>query len=72
MYETHAFGGLGVRSTFFRARMSSAGSPQCSSGLSPGTARLESSGVKDNERADTLAARSTDVAKERSFMASIG
>lgn len=66
--KTHAFGGLGVRSTFFNARISSLGSAQCSSGLSPGTARLESSGVKDSERAETLAARRAEVARERSFM----
>lgn len=39
---THAFGGLGLRSTFLIARMSSLGSAQCSRGFSPGTERFSS------------------------------
>jgi hypothetical protein len=34
---THGFGGLGSKSTFSIVKMSSAGSPQKYSGLSPGT-----------------------------------
>lgn len=65
---TYAFGGLGERSTFFKARMSSAGSAQCSRGFSPGTERLSSCGVKESERAVALAARRAVAATERNFI----
>ena len=35
--RAYAFGGLGVRSTLLRVRMSFFGSSQCCSGFSPGT-----------------------------------
>lgn len=52
--------------------MSSTGSEQCSRGFSPGTERLVSSGVKESERAEALAARRAEVASERSFMVRMG
>lgn len=70
-WSAHALGGLGVRSTAFKARMSSLGSAQCSRGLSPGTERSLSWGVKERERAEALAARRAEVARESSFIVQI-
>ena len=72
---TYALGGLGVRSTLSRVRMSSLGSWQCWSGLSPGTEREPStfgaiSGElpKMLERAETEVARSAEAAIVRNFI----
>ena len=71
---THGNGGLGSRSTLSSVRMSSLGSWQCCSGLSPGTLRASSNGAisgelpKMLERAEAEVARMAVVRAVKNFM----